>query len=57
MMETAIMAGVLLVVALVMASGVWVGSVLIAAVARVPRPAPSAKKDVVTRAVEPPRQS
>jgi hypothetical protein len=53
-METIILVSVILVVALVMASGVWVGSVLIAAVTRVQRPASSAKNDTVGRAVEPP---
>ena len=56
-MGTVILAGVVLVVALVLASGVWVGSVLIAAVARVRRPAPSARHDTGSQAVEPPRPS
>jgi len=57
MMETVIAISVVLVVALVMASGVWVGSVLIATVARVPRPAPLAKSDTNAGVVEPPRPS
>ncbi len=56
-MGTVILAGVILVVALVAASGVWVGTVLIAAVARIQRSAPSVKNDAGARAIEPPRHS
>ena len=38
MMETLVLIAVVLVAALVVASGVWVGIVLIATVARLPRP-------------------
>jgi len=42
-METAVLIGVLVAAGLLMASGVWVGIVLIGAVARIKRPAATVK--------------
>ncbi len=45
MMEVAILIGVILAAALLMASGVWVGSVLIGAVIRIKRPVATATRE------------
>jgi hypothetical protein len=47
MMATAILIGVVLVAVLVMLSGVWVATVLIATITHVKQPAPSAREQVV----------
>jgi len=45
MMEVAVLIGVILAAALLMASGVWVGVVLIGAVVRIKRPAVTATRE------------
>jgi hypothetical protein len=50
--STVILVGVILVAAVVMGSGVWVGSVLIRAVARMERPQPRAETPVTDERAE-----
>jgi len=48
MMEVVVLIGVILAAALLMASGVWVGSVLIGAVIRIKRPVVTAPREAPT---------
>jgi len=50
-METAVLIGVLLAAGLLMASGAWVGSVLIRTVLRIKRPAASATRRAIDSSV------
>lgn len=54
MMETLILVSVVSAAVLAMASGIWVATALIVAVARAKRPAPSAADHSLDKTVEPP---